>query len=208
MEYVLKVEPRSETARAVHRVRAQGYVPGVVYGQGKDATPLQFKELDLTRLLRAGGASQLFSLQGLSSQPVHALLREVQRHPTRRSIMHVDFYQVQMDVAVRTEVPVHFEGESPAIKGGAVLIHHLDRIEIECLPGKIPDAFHIDLASLQTADDEVRVKDLTAPEGVAILSDPEEVVVSLTIPRALVEEEAGAEVAEPEVIVKGKVEQD
>ncbi|RME86446.1 MAG: 50S ribosomal protein L25/general stress protein Ctc [Caldilineae bacterium] len=188
MELVLNVEPRTQTGHQAHQVRAAGLVPGVVYGQGQEAQPLQFKEIDLVRLLRAGGASQLIQLKGLGKKPMHVLLREVQRHPTRRTIMHVDFYRVQMDVAVRTEVPIHLVGESPAVKGGAVLLHNLDRIEVECLPRAIPEAFEVDLSVLESIDDVIHVSDLPTIDGVTILNDPEETIVSLTIPRKLAEE--------------------
>jgi len=197
MDHVLTVEPRTETGNKVKRVRAAGYVPGVVYGQGKEATPLKFREIDLVRLLRAGGASQLIELRGLKKRPVKALLREVQRHPTRRNILHVDFYAVEMDVAVRTEIPVHFVGESEAMKAGAVLIHHLDKIDIECLPGDIPEHFVVDLSSLKSVDDIIQVSDLDLPKGVTLHHEPEDLVVSLTMPRAVAAAEA-AEEAEAE----------
>lgn len=211
MQLVLNVEPRTQTGSRAKKVRQAEMVPGVVYGQGKPATNLQFKEFDLIKLLRSGGASQLIELQGLGGGSVFALLREVQRHPTRRSILHVDFYQVQMDVAVRTDVPVHFVGESEAIKAGAVLIHHLDKIHVECLPGDIPEYFAVDLSKLAGIDDVIRVSDLAAAPGVAIHQDANEVVVSLTAPRVHEEEEVvavAAETVEPEVIRKGKAEEE
>ncbi len=210
MQLVLNVEPRTQTGSRAKKVRQAEMVPGVVYGQGKPATNLQFKEFDLVKLLRSGGVSQLIELQGLGGGSVFALLREVQRHPTRRSILHVDFYQVQMDVAVRTDIPVHFMGESEAIKGGAVLIHHLDKIHVECLPRDIPEHFSIDLSKLAGIDDVIRVSDLVAAPGVAIHHEADEVVVSLAPPRVHEEEEvvAAAETAEPEIIRKGKAEEE
>ncbi len=211
MELVLNVEPRSDESGHANRVRNQGMVPGVVYGQGKEATTLQFREMEFLKVLRSGGVSQLIELRGLSGGSVHALLRDVQRHPTRRTVMHVDFYQVQMDVAVRTEVPIHLEGESPVIKGGAVIIHHLDRIHVECLPADIPEYFKVNLARLVEIEDVVRISDLAIPKGVTVHQDPEEVVVSLSMPRVLAEAEEGTgegAAAEPEVIRKGKAEEE
>ncbi|MCO6450438.1 MAG: 50S ribosomal protein L25 [Caldilineales bacterium] len=207
MELVLNVEPRNATRSRVKEVRQDGLVPGVVYGQGGEATSLQFKEIDLVRLLRVGASSQLMQLQGLESKPVHALMREVQRHPTRRTIMHVDFYQVQMDVAIRTDIPIHFEGASPAIKGGAILLHNLDRISVECLPSDIPENFVIDLSLLQTTDDVFRIEQLAVPNGVTILHEPEDVVVSLTIPRIAVEVEEEEEFEEGDVALVGEDEE-
>ncbi len=205
MEYILNVEQRTKTSPHVKDIRAKGMVPAVVYGQGKEATLIQFKEIDLVRLLRQGAGSQLIQLDGLGKKPRIVLLREVQRHPTRRNLLHVDFYEVQMGVAITTEVPVHFEGESLALKGGAVLIHHLDAIEIECLPRAIPEALVADLSKLETVDDTIKVSDLAIPEDVKVLQDPDDLVVSLAISRKLAEGEEFVEEGEegeavPEVI--------
>jgi large subunit ribosomal protein L25 len=180
------------TGRQVKRVRANGYVPAVVYGQGEAATPIQFREIDIVRILRAGGLSQLIELQGLG-KPMNVLIKEIQRHPVRRNILHVDFYRVQMDVKIQTDVPVQPVGESEAIKGGAVLIHHMDTITVECLPGNIPEHLVADLSKLKTLDDVITVADLPVPEGVEVLADPNAPVFSLTISRKLAAEEAAAE---------------
>ena len=215
MDFSLNVQPRTETGSRTKHVRSQGYIPGVVYGRGQDARALQFEEPELIRLLRDGGGSQLIELQGLGEETTHVLMREVQRHPAKRNILHIDFYEVQMDVIVRTETPVHFEGDSPAIKEGAVLIYNLERIEIECLPSDIPEAFVVDLGILQTEFDVVHISDLAVPEGVTIVNaNPTDVVASVTIPRIFEEEEEEEEemdefaaeegISEPEVISKGK----
>lgn len=214
MDYSLNVEPRMETGSKTKHVRSRGYIPGVVYGQGNDAQVIQFMQSDLMHLLRDGGGSQLIELKGLGKESTHVVMREVQRHPSKRNILHVDFYAVQMGVAVRTEASIHFTGESPAVKAGAVLMHNLERIEIECLPRDIPEAFVVDLALLQTEDDVVRISDLTIPEGVTILNaDPDDVVASVTVPRKLAEGEteedefAEEEGETPEVISRGKEEE-
>ena len=189
MNYVLNVEPREVTGRQVKRVRANGYVPAVLYGQGEPATPIQFREIDMVRILRTGGLSQLIELHGIG-KPVNVLIKEIQRHPVRRTILHVDFYKVQMDVKIQTDVPVHTMGESEALKGGAVLIHHMDSITVECLPGNIPEALVADLSKLKTLDDVITVADLPVPEGVEVMADPQAPVFSLTISRKLAAEEA------------------
>lgn len=217
MDYSLNVQPRIQTGSRTKLVRSEGFVPGVVYGQGKDAQALQFKEGELMRLLRAGGANQLIELQGMDKKSMHVLMREMQQDPARRNILHVDFYEVQMDVVVRTEASINFEGESDAIKAGAILIHNFDYIEIECLPSDIPDGFIVDLGMLETENDVVRISDLAVPEGVNILNaEPGDVVVSVTIPRILEEdeEEEADEFAfdeassEPEVISRGRDEEE
>ena len=215
MDYSLNVQPRTKTGSQIKQVRSEGYVPGVVYGQGNDAQALQFNERELMRLLRDGGGNQLIELNGLGKKSMHVLMREMQQDPARRNVLHVDFYEVQMDVVVRTEASINFEGESAAIKAGAILIHNFDYIEIECLPRDIPDGFVVDLAILETEQDVVRISDLAVPEGITILNaGPEDVIASVTIPRILEEDEEeeidefaleeGA--SEPEVISRGREE--
>jgi len=215
MDYSLNVQPRTKTGSQIKQVRSEGYVPGVVYGQGNDAQALQFNERELMRLLRDGGGNQLIELNGLGKKSMHVLMREMQQDPARRNVLHVDFYEVQMDVVVRTEASINFEGESAAIKAGAILIHNVDYIEIECLPRDIPDGFVVDLAILETEQDVVRISDLAVPEGITILNaEPEDVIASVTIPRILEEDEEdeidefaleeGA--SEPEVISRGREE--
>ncbi len=214
MDYSLTVQPRTLTGSRIKQVRAEGYVPGVVYGQGSDAQTLQFNERELMRLLRDGGGNQLIELNGLSNKPMHVLMREMQQDPARRNVLHVDFYQVQMDVVVRTEASINFEGESEAIRAGAILIHNFDYIEIECLPSDIPDGFVLDLAILETENDVIRISDLAVPEGITILNaEPNDVIASVTIPRILEEDEeeeidefAFEEGVEPEVISRGREE--
>ena len=188
MDYVLNVEPRTTTGRQVKHVRETGYVPGVLYGQGQEAQPIQFREIDLVRILRSGGFSQLIGLEGLDKKPVNALIKEVQRHPVRRSLLHVDFYKVQMDVKIQTDVPVRMVGESEAVKGGAVIIHHMDTIPVECLPGNIPGDLVADMSKLETLADVITVADLPVPENVEILAEPNAPVISLTISRKLAED--------------------
>ena len=188
MEHVLNVESRTITGRHVKHVRHQGYVPGVLYGQGDDAQSIQFREIDMVRILRGGGYSQLIGLEGLEKSPVNVLIKEIQRHPVRRTILHVDFYKVQMDVKIQTDVPVHMVGESPAVHEGAVIIHHMDAITVECLPGNIPEAMIADMSRLETLDDVITIADIPVPEGVEVMAEPAAPVISLTISRKLAEE--------------------
>lgn len=206
MELILNVQSRQRTGSEAKLVRAEGYVPAVVYGQGRDAKLLKFREIDLVRLLRVGAASQLIELHGLENDPTYVLMREVQRHPTRRNLLHVDFYEVQMNVAVRTEVPVILVGTAPAVEEGAVLLHNIDRLDIECLPRAIPESITVDISGLAHINDVIRVSDLTIPEDVIVHHGPDESVVSLTIPRSLAEEEEeGEEEMEPMTVADVEV---
>jgi large subunit ribosomal protein L25 len=188
MDYVLNVEPRAKTGRSVNQVRKAGYVPGVLYGQGDDAVTVKFREIDFVRILRAGGFSQLIGLDGLGGKPVNVLIKSMQRHPVRRSILHVDFYKVQMDVKIQTDVPVVMVGESDAVKGGAVIMHHMDTVLVECLPGNIPESFTADMSKLVNISDTITIADLAVPDDVVILAEPNAPVIGLTISRKLAED--------------------
>jgi len=212
-DLMLRVKERTVVGRQVKHIREQGWVPAVFYGPDVKVRYLQVRETDLERILRQGGISQLVTLSfDDGGRPLKALVREVQRHPTRRRILHADFYEVRLTEKLEVTVPLHPVGESPALKAGAILIHGLDSVEVECLPATIPANIPVDLSRLQEFDDVIYVRDLTPPEGVRILNKPDEVVLSLTVPRVLAAEEEAAEEAvfeveeapEVEVVAKGK----
>ena len=198
MDYVLSVESRTKTGRSVNQVRSAGYVPGVLYGQGDEAVTVKFREIDFVRILRAGGFSQLIELNGLGKKPVNVLIKSMQRHPVRRSILHVDFYKVQMDVKIQTDVPVVMVGESDAVKGGAVIMHHMDTVLVECLPGNIPESFTADMSKLENISDTITIADLIVPDDVVILAEPNSPVIGLTISRKLAEDALEGEEGEGE----------
>ncbi|MCD6289757.1 MAG: 50S ribosomal protein L25 [Anaerolineae bacterium] len=210
----LKAQPRSVTGRRVKRLRAQGLVPAVIYGPGMTTQAVQVREHDLERVLRHAGFTQLVTLQiedGSTVASENVLVREVQRHPIKRYPLHVDFYRVVMTEKLRAEVPVHLVGKAPVVTEGAILVQDLTAVEVECLPADIPESIEVDVSGLTSASQSITVADLSVPEGVEIVSDPEEAIVSIVYSRAAAaevgeEEETVAPAApgEPEVIGKGK----
>jgi large subunit ribosomal protein L25 len=145
----------------------------------------------------------------MGDSPLNVLPREVQRHPVKHNVLHVDFQAVSMTEKLRLHVPIIHEGDAPAMKlnGDLVLVRNLDSVEIECLPADIPNHLVANLTKLQGEDDEVLAGDLAVPNGVKVLTAHDQVIFSLTLSRAgtLEEtEEAAATAAEPEVVIKGK----
>jgi large subunit ribosomal protein L25 len=147
------------------------------------------------------------------SEQYTVLAREVQRHPTKSQVLHVDFYRVLMSETMQATVPVVIVGTSPAvINNMAALVQSLDSIQVECLPGDLPDAFEVDISILERTDQNILLSDLVVPEGVTILDDTETVLFSLAAARALEEEEeeeeellyGAPEEEEVEVMAKGK----
>ena len=134
-----------------------------------------------------------------------ALIREVQRDALSGEVLHVDFLQVQMAEKLRTTISIHLVGESPAVKQfGGMLLQGITEVEVECLPDNLVDAIEVDISSLTELGEELTVADLPIPEGIEVLSDPQEMVVRvMAAPEEEVEEEE-APVAPAEVEVVGR----
>ena len=205
METKLKAERREGTGKGVaRRLRADGRVPGVLYGQGVDPIPLSVSSQDLLHLFHASaGATMLVDLQ-VDGESHLAIPREVQRDYIHAKYVHVDFLAVSRTEKVKLSVEVHEIGEAVGIKNGGVIEHHLRDVEIECLPGNVPEGLEVDISALDVGD-MVRVSDIVPVEGVTILTDADQPVVSIITPAALRTEvdltvpgEEGEELAEGE----------
>jgi len=136
------------------------------------------------------------------------MIKEVTIDPISRKMTHIDFVRVVMDEKVKVTIPVHINGTAIGVKEGGVLDFQVRELHVECLPNAIPDSIEVDVAPLG-GHEYYRIKDLNIPEGVKVLDDPERVVVGVTHLRAEVVEptaEVAATPAEPEVIKKGKPE--
>lgn len=208
-EIILNANPRTVVGKQVRALRRQGKVPATLYGPAHEPMNIELNARELSRLLtHIVGEAQLISLRlGGDGQTVSVLAREVQREPIRGNILHVDLYAVQMDRPIRTEVPIHLVGHSrPVELREAVLIHPLTHVEIECLPRDLVPGIDVDISRLEKVDDAIYVKDLIAPPGVSILTDPEELValINPVAPEEEIEEVAPVAEAEPEIIAKGK----
>ncbi|MGC8780370.1 MAG: 50S ribosomal protein L25, partial [Anaerolineae bacterium] len=204
---VLNAELRGVGRHAVRELRREERVPAVVYGADVQAQAISVNARELQKALHQVGTG-LMTLQIAGQGPMQVLPREVQRHPVRHTFLHVDFQAVSMTEKLRVHVPIVHEGEAPAIRANSdlVLVRNLDSVEVECLPGDIPNHLVADLTKLKDADDELFVRDLIVPAGVKVLTAADHVIFSLTLSRAGVLEEAAAEApsAEVEVVAKGK----
>jgi large subunit ribosomal protein L25 len=210
----LKAEPREVLGKHVKQVRAQGYVPAVLYGSKIKATPIQVESKTLHKVLARAGGNTLIALQIGRKKPVLTLAREVQRDILRHDILHVDFYQVVMTEKITAEVPLVLTGEAPAVREhGGILVHGLDTVEVQCLPGDLPSSIEIDLAPLTDFNDMLTIADLPVPPSVTILSEPESVIARIEAPRMVEEEEVVVEEeilvpAEPELVGKKEPEEE
>lgn len=202
----LKAKTRSEAGKdKVRRLRAQGVVPGVVYGPKIKPIHIALVERELGNVLHhATGENVLVDLQleedGKTNNRL-ALIQEVQHHPFHDTILHVDFQEVSATEKLRTKVPVRPVGEPAGVKtGGGVLDYIMRELHVECLPKDLPDLIEVNVEKLEIGQ-SIHVGDIAAPAGVALLDDKGQPVFLIVAPIAEVEEtvaEAGP--AEPEVI--------
>lgn len=206
---VLEATKRELTGKQVKQMRAEGMIPGVLYGPTFDPVPLQVNWLELRPVLREAGGSHLIQLN-VDGEQHNALVRQVQRDPIRGDVLHVDFYRVRMDVAIRTEVPVVLVGSAEAIEeAGGVVNHEVISVMVECLPGDLPAHVELDISALKEVGDSILASALPVLPGVAYLVDSGDVLVSTSYLTAAEEEEIEAEVsAEPELIRRREEEEE
>ncbi|MBN1814912.1 MAG: 50S ribosomal protein L25 [Anaerolineae bacterium] len=212
-QVTLAAERRAVLGKHVKQLRRQGRVPGVMYGHGFEAIPLQFENRSLSKLLSHVSGSQLVSIQVAGQkEPEMALVRDVQRDPIRGDVLHVDFYRVEMTERLTAEIPLTLVGESLVIsQHEGILIQGISAIEVECLPGDLVDEIAVDLSDLEEIGQGVYVRDLAIPSGIDVLTDKDEMivrVVAMAEEEEIVVEEEVLEVKEVEVITEAKEEEE
>lgn len=216
MEHVVNAQLRSiiGNKRAVRRLRAQGYIPAIAYGPGLEKPlSLVLKKLDFLKLFQHITESTLLQLfvsdeNGKEVLKHSAFIKMVQYDKVTDEIKHVDFFVPEAHHKMRINVPIEIIGKATGVEKGGILevIHH--EVPVKALPDKIPEILKIDVTNLNLGD-TLRVKDLTLPEGIEIDMEPEDVLVTIVVPRGLeVEETVETTSAEPEVIKKGKKEEE
>jgi large subunit ribosomal protein L25 len=195
----LEVAPRTTLGKQVKQLRRQGIIPANLYGRHLPSQALQVNLYTLDRFLAGHRATRVIDLQlgSRKGDVQNALIRHVARSPRSGEILHVDFLRVSMNEPITVRVPVTLKGTAPAVAvEGGVLLHLLDTLEIESLPGDIPEALELDINGLVAIDDSMRVSDVALPRGVTLLSPVDEPVVKVVAPRAVLAEEAAAAAAE------------
>jgi large subunit ribosomal protein L25 len=207
----LNSSPRAVIGKQVRALRRQGLVPLVMYRSHMDPVHLQADQKELARVLRQAGGSRLIAVK-TDGKLQQALARDVQREPITGQLLHVDLLAVSMTERIRVEVPLVLDGKPGAVKRNeGVLLTGLDAVEIECLPGDLLDNIHVNLDNLDKVGDSIQVSDLQVPDTIKILTEPGEMIARVTYLAAEEVEPVAApaaEVVEPEVIAKGKVEEE
>jgi large subunit ribosomal protein L25 len=212
--FTVEAEPREDFGKnAARRMRRTGRIPGVVYGGGGPVIPLTVDPDGIRRILHSeSGHNAIFALEIRGKAPARVMIRDWQSEPIHGDLLHVDLVRIALDAKLKLKVPIHVTGEPEGVKiQGGIFEFVLREIEVECLPDDIPEAITVDVTHL-TIGRNLRVADLPMGTKVKVLTDTNRVVAHVVALRAE-EEEKPAEVAEaapaePEVIRKGKAEEE
>jgi large subunit ribosomal protein L25 len=195
----LQVAARATLGKRVKQLRRKGIIPANLYGRHQPSQPLQVDLYTLDRFLAGHHATRVIDLHldGGKGEVHNALMRHVSRSPRSGKILHVDFLRVSMTEPVTVRVPLTLKGTAPAVTvEGGVLLHLVDTLEIESLPGDIPEALELDISGLEKIDDTLHVRNVALPPRVTLLSAVDEPAVKVVAPRAVLAEEAAAAVEE------------
>ena len=206
----LSAQPRSSTGKGVARkLRAAGSVPGVVYGHAREAVSLSVNARELDKLLSQIAAGSTVVDLTLGSATTKTLIREIQRHPFKKQVLHIDFQELVAGEKVTVDVPLVFVGVPEGVRlSGALLEQIMHSIEVLADPTTIPNHIDVDVSHLAMGH-SLHVRDLKLPAGIEVLSDEDATMCAVIAPRAAIEAIAeGDAVAEPELIAKGKIEED
>lgn len=210
---VIKATKRAVTGKHVATLRREGKLPGVLYGHKIDSVPITMDLKEASMILGKLSGSSIVTLE-LDGQEHAALVREKQRDYLKSLLIHVDFQAVSLTEKLRTEVSIELIGDSPAVKDlNAIIVSGIEEVEVECLPQDLPEKFEVDISNLKAIGDSIYVRDIPVPQNVEFLTDPNELIaVAQFIKEEVVEEAVVEEVeatgTEPEVIEKGKKEEE
>ena len=196
----LEVRPRTVLGKKVGALRREGRLPAVIFGGHAESTPVETDTSVFQKGYRRWGQTTLLSLTGIDGGEVPVLVHGVSREPRTGSLLHVDFARVSLTEKTHADVPLHFVGESPAVRThGGVMVHALSEVRIEAFPQDIPHQIDVDLSKIEQIEDTLYVRDLVVDATkIEILNDADQVVAKAVAPRA--EEE----VVKPAAAVEGE----
>ena len=213
-EIILEASTREETGKSkLKPLRKEGFIPAVVYGEGKKTTSIKVGRRSVLRLIHEHHIENaIINLKICGDEKklkdATVIIKELQRDPVKDEIIHIDFNQISLTKEIKVKIPIGTKGEPVGVKvDGGSLEHILWELEIECLPTQIPEKIEVEVSELKIGD-TIHVKDLAVPKEVKVLQDPEQVVLSVAAPvkeeeiAPAAEEEGAPE--EPEVIKEKK----
>jgi large subunit ribosomal protein L25 len=206
---LLKAEKRDVNESPKHLL-SKGVLPGVFYGKKDQSTPISIPLVGFKKLWREAGETSVVKLEGDSIGSKEVLIHDVTLDPIKNTPIHVDFYVYDKTKKIKVRIPLEWIGVSPAVKDlGGILVKVMHEIEVEALPGKLPQSLQVDISGLVDMKSQVLAKDIKLEEGVSITINPETVIAAVAQPKE--EEEtpsAPIDLSAIEVEKKGKVEEE
>jgi large subunit ribosomal protein L25 len=200
---VLKASKRDVLGKKVGALRRAGKLPAVLYGHGLDSTPIMLDSHQAWLTLSNLTSSSLVTID-LDGKEYLALVRDEQRDCIKNYRTHVDFQAVSLTETIRTKVGIELTGSAPASRDlGALIIHGLEELEVECLPQDLPERLLVDISGLAAMGDTIHVRDIAVSGKVHVLDDPDGVIASAVAPKGEIIEEAAAEEAAPQAVGPG-----
>lgn len=209
-DFVLNAESRADMGKgASRRLRHAGKVPAILYGTGKEPTPISLGHNELAHQLENEAFFSHILTIKLGGQDESVIIKDLQRHPSRPVILHADFQRVSATEKIHVHVPLHFlnEATSPGVRAGGLVTHSIIEVEVACYPKDLPEYLEVDLGDLEL-DAICHLSDIKIPEGVEVVElshgeGHDQAVASIHMPRAVKEEETteaeeGVAAAEPE----------
>ena len=192
--FTLDAEVRTDLGKgASRRLRHANKVPAIIYGEGKEPISLTLEHKNVFRAQQEEAFYSHVLTINVDGKPVECLLKDMQRHPFKQVVMHLDFLRINAKNAVQVNAPIHFLNEETAEKLGGTMAHHMNEIAITCLPADIPEYIEIDVANLELGQ-TLHLSDITLPKGVtsdelAKGEDHDQAVVTLNAAKVVVEDE-------------------
>jgi len=191
---VLEATLREKTGKGpARRYRMQGYIPAVMYGY-KGTKSIAVRRAEFESIFEEIGEHSIITLNLNDKEKVDVIVKDYQIDPVRKSLIHLDFLEIESGKELRTEIPIKIVGESKGVKKGGILEEFLREIEVECLPKDLPEYIELDISDLDLGD-SFHVSDLKVKEGIKILSSPDQVILTIGVPSKVA---AAAETTEEE----------
>jgi large subunit ribosomal protein L25 len=211
--FVVEAEPRTDLGKgASRRLRREGKVPGVIYGAGKEPASISLEQNVLLHQLENEAFFSHILTVKVGKKEEQAILKDLQRHPSKPVVLHVDLQRVSAKEKIRVHVPLHFlnEDSAPGVKAGGLVSHHITEVEVSCLPKDLPEFLEVDLGGMDL-DTNIHLSDIGLPSGVELVEllhgeGHDQSVVTIHLPRGAKEEEAEEAEAE-EVAAAGEGEE-
>ncbi len=179
----LTVQKREILGKKLKALRKQGFIPAEFYGREAENLHLSVLAKEFNKIFKEAGESAIIKLN-VDGKKINALIHDVQKNSLTGAVSNIDFYGIKMDEKIRVDIPLLFNGESPAVKEGGVLIKAIHELEIEALPADLPHHIEVDLGKLAVIGNSILVKDLNVDKKVKVMINLETVVATIVAPKA------------------------